>query len=142
MAYLLDTNLLSELIRKKPSELVLDRLREIRIEELYSSSVCVMELRFGAARHPHGRRLWKQIQDDVLSKVAILPVGYDEASMAGEILAELQAAGTPIGVEDVLIGCTALVHELTVVTRNVKHLSCIRGLRVENWWSESWQSRA
>lgn len=135
MAYLLDTNLLSELIRKKPSELVLDRLRGIRIEELYSSSVCVMELRFGAARHPHGRRLWKRIQDDVLSKISILPVGFDEAATAGEILAELQAAGTPIGVEDVLIGSTALVHELTVVTRNVKHLARIRGLQVENWWS-------
>lgn len=133
--YLLDTNLLSELTKAKPSESVVDRLRQIPTEEIFSSSVCVMEIRFGTAIHPQGRHLWDKIQDQVLSKVSILPVGYEEARMAGDILAYLQAAGTPIGLEDVLIGSTAVVNELTLATRNVKHLSQIRGILVENWWS-------
>ncbi|MFQ5893804.1 MAG: PIN domain-containing protein [Nitrospinota bacterium] len=132
--YLLDTNVISELLRKRPSEMVLQRLRTVPREELYSSAVSIMELRFGAARHPRGRRLWERMQDEVLSRLSILPVGVEEATKAGEVLAELEAAGTPIGVEDVLIGSTALVRELKVATRNTKHLSRIRGLRVENWW--------
>lgn len=132
--YLLDTNLISELSRKRPSTRVLERLRVVPREQIYSSSVCIMELRFGTARHPQGGRLWERIQENLLGHVSILPVGFDEAAKAGEVLAVLEAAGTPIGVEDVLIGSTALVHELKVVTRNVKHLSRIEGLLVENWW--------
>jgi predicted nucleic acid-binding protein len=63
-----------------------------------------------------------------------LPLGYEEATRAGEILAKLEARGTSIGLEDVLIGSTALVHGISVATRNVKHLSRIEGLTVENWW--------
>jgi predicted nucleic acid-binding protein len=133
--YLLDTNLLSELTKAKPSESVIERLRQIPTEEIFSSAVCVMEIRFGTAKHPQGRQLWEKIQDQVLSRVSILPVGFEEARMAGDILAYLQAAGRPIGLEDVLIGSTAVVNELTLATRNVKHLSLIRGIRVESWWS-------
>jgi predicted nucleic acid-binding protein len=133
--YLLDTNLLSELTKAKPSESVIERLRQIPTEEIFSSAVCVMEIRFGTAKHPQGRQLWDKIQDQVLSRVSILPVGFEEARMAGDILAYLQAAGRPIGLEDVLIGSTAVVNELTLATRNVKHLSLIRGIRVESWWS-------
>jgi tRNA(fMet)-specific endonuclease VapC len=68
--------------------------------------------------------------------VKILPLGEDEASRAGEILADLELRGTPVGIEDVMIGATALVGGLVVVTRNVKHLGRIRGLLVENWWEE------
>ena len=133
--YLLDTNLLSELTKAKPSESVIERLRQIPTEEIFSSAVCVMEIRFGTAKHPQGRQLWDKIQDQILSRVSILPVGFEEARMAGDILAYLQAAGRPIGLEDVLIGSTAVVNELTLATRNVNHLSLIRGIRVESWWS-------
>jgi tRNA(fMet)-specific endonuclease VapC len=64
-----------------------------------------------------------------------LLVDYEEATRAGEILADLEARGTPIGLEDVLIGSTALVHGIAVATRNVKHLGRIEGLSVENWWA-------
>ena len=69
------------------------------------------------------------------SSRAIIGIGTVEAVRAGEVLSELQSAGTPIGVEDVLIGSTALVHDLTVVTRNVKHFQRISHLDVESWWS-------
>ncbi|MGH9319704.1 MAG: PIN domain-containing protein [Vicinamibacteria bacterium] len=134
-AYLLDTNVLSELMKKNPSTAVLSRVEGLAKNEIFTSAVCFMELRFGAARHPHGSELWQRIENDIQPLVSILPLGYEEAKRAGEILARLEAAGTPIGLEDVLIGSTALVHGITVATRNVKHLSRIEGLSTENWWT-------
>ncbi len=132
--YLLDTNVLSEVMKKSPSAAVLGRLAALGRNEIFTSSVCFMELRFGAARHPRGDALWERIREEIEPLVSVLPLGYEEATRAGEVLADLERQGTPIGLEDVLIGSTALVHGITVATRNLKHLERIEGLLVENWW--------
>jgi predicted nucleic acid-binding protein len=134
-AYLLDTNVLSELMKKAPSAAVVQRVGQIARSELFTSSVCLMELRFGAARHPRGEALWSRIREEIEPLVSILPVGYEEATRAGEILAKLEKQGTPIGLEDALIGSTALVQGIQVATRNVKHLGRIEGLSVESFWT-------
>jgi len=135
--YLLDTNVLSEVIRKEPNRGLLQRLREVPARDVVTSTVCVAELRHGAARVAHGARLWERIAREVLSRVEILPLGEAEAIRAGDLLATLEAQGEPIGVEDVWIGATALEHRLTVVTRNLKHFRRIPGLASESWWVTS-----
>lgn len=132
--YLLDTNVLSELLRKRPSSRVLERVRDTPKEELATSSICLTELRYGAARHPQGAALWGRISREVLPGVRILPLGVEEAERAGELLALLESDGNSIGLEDILIGATALVNGLTAVTRNVRHFNRIEGLAVESWW--------
>ena len=78
----------------------------------------------------------KRIVDEVLSQLLrILHLGWEEADMAGEILAKLEKSGTPIGVEDILIGATALTHELIVVTGIQSNFLYIQDLVVENWWN-------
>ena len=133
--YLLDTNVLSELMKKRPSPEVARRVRDLAPGEAFTSAVCFLELRFGAARHPQGARLWETIQAEIRPLVSVISLGYEEALRAGEVLASLEERGTPIGLEDVLIGSSALVHGLSVATRNVKHLSRIEGLSVESWWA-------
>lgn len=133
-SYLLDTNVLSELIRKRPSERVLERVRGVPPESLTTASICVTELRYGAAQHPQGDALWERISREVLPRVSILPLGAAEAKQAGDLIAFLESRGASIGLEDVLIGATALVNGLTAVTRNVKHFVRIEGLNVESWW--------
>lgn len=132
-SYLLDTNVLSELVRKKPAPGVVQRLGELPLERVTTSCICAMELRYGAARHPDGRRLWDRIKQDVLARIRVLALTEADALRAGELLAELADRGTPIGIEDVLIAATALGNSLVVVTRNVKHYSRIPGLRLESW---------
>lgn len=134
MKYLLDTNVLSEVIRKNPNRGLLQRLNEVAAREVVTSAVCVAELRHGAARVAHGTRLWERIAREILSRVDILPLGEAEAVRAGDLLATLEARGEPIGIEDVWIGATALEHRLTVVTRNLKHFRRIPGLTSESWW--------
>lgn len=134
MRYLLDTNVLSEVIRKEPNRGLLRRLDEIAPRDAVTSVVCVAELRHGTARVAHGARLWDRIAREILSRVDILPLGEAEAVRAGDLLATLEAQGEPIGMEDVWIGATALEHRLTVVTRNLKHFRRIHGLVSESWW--------
>lgn len=133
--YLLDTNVLSEVIRKRPEPSVLARLREIAPGSVFTSVVCVIELRYGARRRPRVELLWERIAREVLSRVR-MPAGEEEALRAGDLLADLEAAGQPIGIEEVLIGATALAGSLTVATRNVRHFRRLPGLAVESWWPE------
>jgi predicted nucleic acid-binding protein len=132
--YLLDTNVLSEVLRKRPEPRVVERLREVAPGAVFTSVVCLTELRYGAKRRAAGDGLWERIAREVLGRVRILPLGEAEALKAGDLLAALEAAGQPFGVEDVLIGATALVGSLTVATRNVRHFRRLPGLAVESWW--------
>ena len=134
--YLLDTNVLSEVIKKRPEPSVLARLREVSPGSVFTSVVCVTELRYGARRRPGADVLWERIEGEVLSRVRVLPLGEREALRAGDLLADLEAAGQPIGIEDVLIGATALVGELTVATRTMRHFRRLPGLAVESWWPD------
>ncbi len=135
MKYLLDTNALSEVIRKDPNRGLLQRLNEVAARNVVTSVVCVAELRHGTARVVHGASLWDRIVREILSRVEILPLREAEAVRAGDVLAALEARGEPIGMEDVWIGATALENDLTVVTRNLKHFRKIPGLTSESWWS-------
>lgn len=135
MRYLLDTNVLSEVIRKEPNRGVLERLEDVSARDVVTSVVCVAELRHGSARVAHGSRLWERIAHEILSRVEILPFGEAEAIRSGDLLAALESRGEPIGIEAVWIGATALEHGLTVVTRNLKHFRRIPRLACESWWS-------
>jgi tRNA(fMet)-specific endonuclease VapC len=131
---LLDTNALSEIVRKRPNEPFLRQLEAHRRTQLAASSVSVFELRHGCRGHPRGEHLWNRIRAEVLRRVKILGFGEREAIRAGDLNADLAARGTPIGLEDLMIGATALELGAGVVTRNVRHLARIPGLRVVSWW--------
>ena len=132
--YLLDTNVLSELMRKRPDPGVVRRMHLAPAARLKASAMSVLELKAGAGRVPHGAELWRRIKEEVLSRVEVISIGTEEAETAGEFLATLVAAGQPIGVPDALIAATAAVHRLVVVTRNVRHLGRLP-VPVENWWA-------
>lgn len=131
--YLLDTNALSELVRRRPEPRFLDRLRQHPAQAFFTSCICVMELREGSRLRSDGEPFWGQIRREVLSRFTILGFGLPEALLAGDLLAYLSRRGERIGLEDALIGSTALAREFTVVTANVRHFRRIPKLRVENW---------
>lgn len=133
LVYLLDTNVLSLLIRARPHPQLTSKLREQPAECMFTSCICVMELRHGAARRRDEGALWRRIEREILPRVQVLSAGIKEALVAGDILAHLWAAGTPIDVEDVLIGATAVVHGFVVVTNNLAHFRRIPNLQVEDW---------
>ena len=132
--YLMDTNILSELVKKTPNKNLVAKIKDVPSASLYTASVCVMELRYGALRRGNYEDLWLNIQQRIISKIRILDFSYHEAMKAAEVLYELHLLGQPIGIEDILIGSIALSHGLVVVTANTKHFSRIPNLHVENWF--------
>ena len=131
--FLLDTNIISELTKKQPSPHLLKRMEDVHDASLYTASVCTMELRYGALSVPNSEALWAKIQKRILSRIQILPFGFQEAMKAAELLAALYASGRPIGIEDTMIASTALSSGLIVVTASTEHFSRIPGLQSENW---------
>ncbi len=135
LVYLLDTNILSALIKARRNEALFARLRQHPAENLFTSCICVMELRHGAMRHREAGPLWRRIETEILPRVQILDLQMEEALLAGDIIAALRGQGRMIDVEDVLIGATALSRGLTVVTNNSAHFRRIPSLRSEDWIS-------
>ena len=131
--FLLDTNIISELMKKQPSPNLLERLQNCPASSLCTATVCVMELRYGALRVPNTEALWTKIQKRILSKLTVMNFTYKEALKAAELLAHLYSTGQPIGVEDVMIASIALSNGLILVSANTKHFSRIPNLTVEDW---------
>ena len=131
--YLLDTNILSELIKKRPNPHLLSQLRSRPARSLFTSCICLMELRFGSALRKDAEAFWQRINEEIISRINIVPFGEKEALVAGDILADLRKAGQSMGIEDVLIAASAISNKFAVITANIRHFSKIRGLAVENW---------
>ncbi len=129
--YLLDTNILSEIIKKRPSPYLFARLEMIPAGAAYTSSICVMELRYGSALRNDFDEFWIKIKQRIISRVNIVHFGEKESIAAGDILAELKQTGRMIRIEDVLIAASAISNNLVMVTANIRHFSRINGLVVE-----------
>ena len=131
--YLLDTNVLSELMRLKPNAQVEGRF-ESEQANLFTSAICVEEIRYGAMIGPIGNKLWERAESDVLPYVIVLAFDESLAIEAGDLRAECKKQGKLNGYGDGLIAATAKSMNLTLVTRNVRHFEHVVGLRVENWF--------
>ena len=130
---LIDTNVLSEALRRRPTLAVMKALRALRPEERFASEVTRYELRAGAAKLDDGGQLWQRIQQEVLPLVRWLPFDEKAALAAADIGATLRRRGETVEATDLFIAATAQVHGLIVATRNVRHFERVPGLVVENW---------
>ncbi len=132
--YLLDTNILSELIKKKPDQNLMSQLRTKASHELFTLSICVLELRFGSRLRDDFEDFWSHLNREIISRINIIPFGEKEAIIAGDILAKLKKSGKIIGIEDILIAASAMANQFTVATGNIRHFSRVKGLICENWF--------
>ena len=126
---MLDTNLVSALIRN-PTGRAAQRAREA------ASAVCVSvivaaELRCGCAKKSSAQLLRRT--EAFLSEVPVLPFDVPADGEYGDIRAKLEAAGRPIGSNDLLIAAHAHTLDATMVTATVSEFGRIRGLKVANW---------
>lgn len=123
MTFLLDTNVVSEWVKQRPNAGVVRWLAEIDEDRVFLTVITLAELRHGVDRLPDGTRrrgLDAWLRHDLPQRFEgrILSVEPRIADRWGEVMARRQAAGRPIGVMDAFIAATAIVHELTLVTRN------------------------
>jgi predicted nucleic acid-binding protein len=136
--YLLDTCVLSELVRPRPEASVVEWISRQDELRLFLSVVTIGELHKGVAKLPVGRRrqrLESWIGDELADRFRgrILPVDTTVAAAWGALLGEAEAGGTSLPVIDALIAATAMVNGCIVVTRNVTDLERT-GSKVLNPW--------
>jgi tRNA(fMet)-specific endonuclease VapC len=130
MRYLLDTNIVSSLVRN-PQGRVADRLKEVGEQNICTSIIVAAELRYGISKKA-SPRLSAQVEA-VLGVIDTLPFDSPADEIYGSIRTHLELAGTPIGGNDLLIAAQALTLDHTLVTDNDQEFSRVAGLRVENW---------
>jgi len=119
MPYLVDANVLSEPTKPEPNHQVVEWLRQYE-REITIDPIILGELRFGILLLPQGarRRRLERWFDEGIARIHCLPWEADMGLRWAELLASLRASGTAMPIRDSLIAATALVHSLTVVTRN------------------------
>ena len=134
----LDTNVISEMMRLAPDAKVEKWLDAQVADELWLNSVVIAELMFGAARLPDGakkRQLLKSIQGTVEEDYAgrILSFDLEAAAAYAKISARCMAKGRPIDMADAQIAAICWVQDAKLATRNTKHFEGL-GLKLINPW--------
>ena len=132
--YLIDTNVLSEVIRPRPNLKVVRQLLATDPALRFASDVTRYELRYGAMLRDDGGTLWARIAQHILPLVRWLPVDEAVVLAAADLGATLRRAGQTIAWPDLMLAATASAHGLTVVTRNLRHFDRVPGTLVENWF--------
>ncbi|RTZ66941.1 MAG: VapC toxin family PIN domain ribonuclease [Aquificaceae bacterium] len=134
--YLLDTNILSELMRPTPNRGVINWLDQQFSNDLYISSITIAEIHLGIALLPDGKRrkTLKLAADLALQDFAENQLDFSEQSAIeyANIVAKRTKGGRPINVEDAQIASIALVNKANLVTRNVNDFDLIDGLNIIN----------
>lgn len=129
MAFLFDTDAISEVLRRRPSERYVLWLRGVPRAEQFTSAVVVGELFKGAYRSPDAPRHLRNIETRVLPVLTVLPYDVDVARAYGALRAQLEETGQTLADADVQIAATAVHHDLELVTGNLRHFRRISGLR-------------
>lgn len=136
MRVVLDTNVLSELVKPVPNHSVSQMILDAPFGSLFASEVTRYELRYGALMHPRPEHLWARIQALILPIPTWMNVTAEISERTAVVAATLDRQGRTIGAIDPFIAATALVLGCPVVTHNVRHFEMIDGLQVIDWHQE------
>lgn len=130
MAFLFDTDAISELLRPRPLQPYVEWLKAIPRDAQFTSAATVGELFEGAFRSAAKERHLINIEERVLPAVTILPFDLPTARVFGMIRAELEGDGDILPDADLQIAATAIFHDLELVTGNIRHFQRIPNLRL------------
>jgi tRNA(fMet)-specific endonuclease VapC len=135
VVFLLDTNILSEVMRENPAPQVMENLA--RYDGQFGIPALVShELRFGWLRMAAGRRkdaIGRFLQD-VVGLLPVLPYDANAARIHAELRLDAERTGQPLPFADGQIAATAIAHGSTLITRNTRDFAAIKGLRLESWF--------
>ena len=137
MAFLFDTDAISELLRKRPAISYINWLLNIPREEQFTSAVVVGELYKGAYRSRKREKHITNIENRILPSVTVLPYDLGCAKSFGEIRGYLEETDMTLPDADIQIAATAIYHGLELVTGNLRHFQRIEKLRLNTVLSDS-----
>jgi tRNA(fMet)-specific endonuclease VapC len=130
MRYLLDTNIVSDLVRN-PKGKVAQHIGKVGEAQVCTSIIVAAELRYGAAKKG-SPRLSSQLES-VLGALEVLPFETPADTAYGSLRTRLELAGRPIGANDLLIAAQTIALDYIIVSDNEKEFARVEDLRLENW---------
>jgi len=130
MRFMLDTNIISDMIRNPAGKAANAMARE-GDAAVCTSIVVASELRYGCARKGSAKLL-KRVEE-LLAEIPVLPLDVPVDAEYGALRAELEARGQTIGHNDLFIAAHACTLGTTLVTANTGEFNRIKGLKIENW---------
>lgn len=131
MEYLLDTNICIYIIKKKPI-IVFDKFRSLSYGSIAISSITLAELQYGIMKSSNPSKNQEAL-DKFLTPIEVIDFDFHAAIVYGNIRAELERKGVPIGSLDTLIASHAKSRDLILVTNNEREFNRINDLKIENW---------
>ncbi|BDT77431.1 MULTISPECIES: type II toxin-antitoxin system VapC family toxin [Polynucleobacter] len=130
LKYLLDTNIVIYVMKRKPLEVL--KIFNKNANRMAISTITLAELMYGAEKSQQVESNLNNIEDFV-SHLEVLPYDINATQHYGQIKAFLESKGKPIGVNDIHIAAHARSHGLTLVTNNVSEFKRVPNLALENW---------
>ena len=130
LKYMLDTNIVIYVIKRRPIQLL--EVFNRHTGQMCISSITLAELLHGAEKSAKPEHNLRQVEDFV-SRLEVLDYGPKAAAHYGDIRADLERKGAPIGVNDLHIAGHARGEGLTLVTNNLREFERIEALRLDNW---------
>ena len=131
--YLFDTDIITNIFKKRPAPRLLARLAGIPRKQQHISTVTISEIVYGACKSDRPAHHLRNLQEILLPAVNILGFDSKAAFVCGRLRAELEKTGTPLALADLEIAAIALASQLVLVTGNTRHFARVPSLTVENW---------
>ena len=133
MRVLLDTNIVSVMLRGQEPPLLIERMAEVAQEDTFTSATTAREVLYGLRRRPGLERVEEAFERLVQCAEVVLPFDLAAARVCADLGVMLEAQGRPIDLSDLEIAAIALANNLTLITGNDRHFRRIPGLKVLNW---------
>lgn len=131
--YLFDTDIITNVLKKQPSQCLLERLALIPKHQQHISTVTVSEIVYGAMKSSRPAYHLNNLEQILLPSVNVVSFDSKAACVCGRLRAELEKKGQPLDLADLEIASIAIAEDLILVTGNIRHFSRIKGLKLENW---------
>ena len=131
--FIFDTDIYTNVIKKVPSETLINRLKKVPRRDQFTTTITIGEVYYGIMKVSDKTKLLKLIEDVLLPRATILSFDFSAAKKYGEIRSLLEKQGTPLAHADLQIASIALSMNMTLITGNLKHFQRIPELAVENW---------
>jgi len=131
--FIFDTDIYTNVIRKIPSETLINRLKKVPRRDQFTTTITIGEVYYGIMKVSNKTRLLKLFEDVLLPRATILSFDFSAAKKYGEIRSFLEKQGTPLSHADLQIASIALSMNMALITGNLKHFQRVPGLAVENW---------
>lgn len=131
--FLFDTDIITNVFKKKPSKNLLKRLAAVPRNQQFISTITISEIVYGAVKSDKPDYHLRNLEMILLPSVNVVGFDTKAAYICGQLRADLEKKGTPLDLADLEIAAICVAANLTLITGNTRHFSRVSSLRHENW---------